>query len=262
MFMPTRIESLLSARLFVAPQLVDERIYFISNLGGQLSLYAMNYGGSVPEPLLPPHLALQNPHLIGGYSFYVFNDLGKILVMLDNDGDENYQPMLIPLEGGFPEPAFDNFFANHRVHMGDVDAEKGILYFSAERRDKSINEAYRGNLFTNELTKLGESAWGAYPSAHSPDHKQVILSDGYSVGDIVLYLVEGEKRTLLYGKPIEKRQPGEIVAPSGINTTLFAPSGKGLLLASALFEDTYSPGYLSLDKPGEILPVKVRGARA
>ena len=31
--------------------------------------------------------------------------------MIDHDGDENYQPFVIPLEGGFPEPlaaeAFD-----------------------------------------------------------------------------------------------------------------------------------------------------------
>jgi pimeloyl-ACP methyl ester carboxylesterase len=258
--MSPRIESLLSARLFVAPQLVDERIYFISNLSGRLSLYAMDYGGSVPEPLLPPNLALQNPHLIGGYSFYVFRDLGKILVMLDNDGDENYLPMFIPLEGGFPEPAFDNFFGSYRVHMGEVDAAKGVVYFSAERRDKPMNEAYRGNLFTNELKKLGESQWGAFPSANNPDHSQVILSDGYSVGDSVHYLVEGKKKSLIYGKPIEKRQPDEKVALSGINSILFAPSGKGLLVSSALFEDTYSLGYLAFDKPGEVVPVKTKGA--
>ena len=52
--MPPRIESFLSARLHLAPQLIGDRIYFISNLSGRLSLYAMNYGGSVPEPLLPP----------------------------------------------------------------------------------------------------------------------------------------------------------------------------------------------------------------
>ena len=47
----SRIESLLSARRFLAPQLVDNRIYFISDLSGRFSLYAMDYGGSVPEPL-------------------------------------------------------------------------------------------------------------------------------------------------------------------------------------------------------------------
>jgi hypothetical protein len=63
-----RIESLLSSRLFLAPQLVYNRIYFISNLSGALSLYAMDHGGSVPEPLLPPNIALQNPELVmGGY---------------------------------------------------------------------------------------------------------------------------------------------------------------------------------------------------
>src|SRR5947209_12443833 len=102
-----RIESLLSARLFLSPQLVGDKLYFISDMSGRLSLYAMNYGGSVPKPLLPPHISLQDPHhLQGSHSFYVLPSLGKILIMIDNDGDEKYQPMLIPLEGGFPELAF------------------------------------------------------------------------------------------------------------------------------------------------------------
>ena len=63
-----------------------------------------------------PNLALQNPHLIGGLSFYVFAQAGKILVMLDHDGDENYVPMYIPLGGGFPEPAFGGQLAANRVH--------------------------------------------------------------------------------------------------------------------------------------------------
>ncbi len=95
----------------------------------------MYYGGSVPEPLLPAHIAMQNPGLVGGYSFCVFPLLDKILVMLDHDGDENYQPMVIPIEGGFPEPAFDHFFSRHRVHLTSFDHEKNIVYFCAEQRD-------------------------------------------------------------------------------------------------------------------------------
>ncbi|HLF01457.1 MAG TPA: S9 family peptidase, partial [Anaerolineales bacterium] len=96
-----RIESLLSARLFLTPQLANGRLYFLSNASGRLSLYAMDGrpGGSLPEPLLPPEIALQNPEL-EGMIFRVFPRLGKILVMIDHNGDENYQPMLIPLRGG------------------------------------------------------------------------------------------------------------------------------------------------------------------
>ena len=108
-----RIESLLSARAFLSPQLVDDRIYFISNLSGHYSLYRMNYGGSVPEPLLPPDVALFNPKLSNGKLFYVFPKLGKILVMIDHEGDEKFQPRLIPLDGGYPEPAFPE-------HEGDL----------------------------------------------------------------------------------------------------------------------------------------------
>jgi len=62
----------------------------------------MDAAGGVPEPLLPPQLALQNPELVSGYSFYVLPELGRIVVMIDHDGDENYEPFVVPIEGGFP----------------------------------------------------------------------------------------------------------------------------------------------------------------
>jgi hypothetical protein len=60
------VESLLAARLFLSPQLVGNRLFFISDLSGRLNLYAMDHGGSVPEPLLPRDIALQNPLLMYG----------------------------------------------------------------------------------------------------------------------------------------------------------------------------------------------------
>ena len=83
------IESLLSARLFVRPQLHAGRLYVLSNLSGRLSLYAMDEVGGVPEPLLPPQIALQNPELLGGDSFAVLPSLGRIVGMIEEDGDEN-----------------------------------------------------------------------------------------------------------------------------------------------------------------------------
>lgn len=257
--MTYRIESLMSARLFMFPQFVGGRIYFLSNLSGRISLYAMNYGGSVPEPLLPPNIALQNPDLIGGQSFFVFPQLGKILVMIDNNGDENYQPMLIPLEGGFPEPAFDNFFASYRAHLGECDRENNIVYIAAERRDKPLNEAYRGDLAKGELTKLDESMFGAYPSGNSEDHQRVLIGEGYTMGDNVLFLLEGKKKKVLYGKPLDQRAEGEQVPLSGLGASVLTPSGYGVLVTSSVFVDTYSLGYIALDQPGTLHPVKLKG---
>jgi pimeloyl-ACP methyl ester carboxylesterase len=257
--MTYRVESLLSARLFLFPQHVDGRIYFLSNLSGHLSLYAMNYGGSVPEPLLPPHIALQNPELIGGLSYYVFPKIGKILVMIDRDGDENYQPTFIPLDGGFPEPAFDNYFVNHRVHLGLCDKAKNIAYFLAERRDAPVQETYSADLKTGKLTKVAESAWGFYPAAHNKNHTQTLLAEGYSVGDGVLYQARGLERKIIYGKRLEDRAEGESVLLNGIGSAEFAPSGKGTVISSAVFDDKYSLGYIAFAKPGELLPVKVQG---
>jgi len=258
--MSPRIESLLSARLFIVPQFVDGRIYFLSNLTGHLSLYVMDYGGSVPEPLLPPNIALQNPDLIGGQSFYVFPKLGKILVMIDKDGDENYQPMMIPLEGGFPEPAFDNYFLNHRVHLEDCDPDKNIVYFGAERRDQALNEGYRGDLESNNLTKLDESTWGASPCGHNKDHTQTLIGEGYTVGDTVLFLLEGKKKRVLFGKPLSKRKPGETIPLNGLGSQVLTTTGKGVLTTTSVFEDTFSLGYISLEEPGRMYPVKLKGA--
>ncbi len=254
-----RIESLLSARLFASPQRAGQRLYFISNLGGHMSLYAMDWGGSVPEPLLPPHLALQNPHLVGGYPFYVFPDLGKVLVMIDNDGDENYQPMVVPLEGGFPEPAFGDRFADYRVHLGPCFREDNFAYLLAESRKESVNEVYRANLATGELTLLGSSPWGSYPAGIAKDHRRVVLIDGYAFGDQVLYLWEegqGERR-LLYGVPLEEREPGEEVPRNAIHSPHFV--GEALVFITALFEDTYGLGCLSLADPSTVEPVEVQG---
>lgn len=49
-----RIESLLTTRLFLCPRQVDGRLYFLSNLSGRLSLYAMDEGGAYPSRFCPP----------------------------------------------------------------------------------------------------------------------------------------------------------------------------------------------------------------
>ncbi|MFW5713858.1 MAG: S9 family peptidase, partial [Brevefilum sp.] len=188
-----RIEALLSARLFLRPELVGDRIFFLSNLSGHNSLYAMDHGGSVPEPLLPPDIVLQNPHLIGGMSFAVYPDLNKILVMIDQDGDENYLPMEIPITGGFPEPAFGGFFENTRCHMGFADAKKNLCMFAAESREEGMVRTYLCRLDSGEVEEIYASPYGAYPAAKNEDYSKLVLVEGYMVGDTVAYLWEKGK---------------------------------------------------------------------
>lgn len=256
-----QIESFLSARLFLAPQLVDYCIYFISNLSGRLSLFAMDYGGSVPEPLLPPGIAMQNPELVEGLPYFVFPKLGKILVMLDKDGDENYQPMLIPITGGYPEPAFNNFFQDYRVHLGDCDPKNLICYLHAESRQEQMNEAYMGNLKTGQLVKIAQSKWGAFPEAHNKKHTKVTLMDGYSAGDNILYLWDSQsgKSNLVYGVPLETRTPDQFVPPNGINFTHFTRNDKGLIFITSLFDDAMGLGHLRFKNPTKVKPVTITG---
>jgi len=253
-----RIESLLSARLFVEPQLVDGRLYFISNLSGQLSLFVMDVGGGVPEPLLPPQIALQNPELIGGLSFFVLPELDRILVMIDRDGDENYRPFTIPLAGGFPEPLGGDSFDGFRSHLADVDRDSGIAYFASESRAESLIHGFRCDVRTGEVEELYASPYGAIPVAWTSDHSRVVLEDQYLQGDLVLYeLVDGERRSL-YGTPIEAREEGRDYPRSGFRSARMTASDSGLVLVTTLFDDTGTPAYLSLDG-GAVEQVAVTG---
>lgn len=256
-----KIESLLAARLFMSPQLEGDRIFFLSDLSGRLSLYAMDKGGSVPEPLLPPDIALQNPFLMNGLSFYVLPKLEKVLVMIDRDGDENYQPCFVPLEGGQPEFIFGDRFAGQQVNLVHCDLEHNRAAFTVDRRTDPMNETFLVDLDTRQLTSLGASLYGNWFSAANEDYGQITLIDSYTVGDHVLYLWDrtAGERAVLYGKPLDQRAEGETVPLNSIDAAHFTADGEGLLLFTSLFDDRYGLGYLSLGAAETIQPVEITG---
>jgi pimeloyl-ACP methyl ester carboxylesterase len=261
--MSISLESLLAARLFLSPQLQGNRLFFLSNLGqgGHLSLYAMDAGGSVPEPLLPARIALPNPELAEGEVFVLFPRLGKILLMLDHDGDENYQPMLIPQEGGIPEPAFGAAFDGYRVRCLQSDPERNLAYLNAESRTEQMCVSFQANLETGDLRKLGQHAWGSFVDGVNADHTRVIMKDSYTVGDNSLYQWQAgwPERKLLYGVPLEQRATGQDVPLNSINHIFFTPGDQGLLFITSLFVDRYGLGYLSLDEPAAVQQVEITG---
>ena len=255
------IQSLFSARLLLAPRLAEGRVYFLSDMSGVISLYAMDQHGSIPEPMLPSGLALQNPHLIIGYNYFVLPRLHKILVMIDENGNENYQPCFIPLDGGIPEPVFGAKYANEQLACLHCDTKENIAYFFRDDRKTPNLECLRVNLTTLETTSLGKSMYGNAFNTANPDHSTVILSDGYTAGDNVLFIWREEKpeRQLLYGIPIEKRTKDQQIKLPSIGTCNFTPDGKGLLFRSCLFRDEGTPSYLSLEDPSNITQVSISG---
>jgi pimeloyl-ACP methyl ester carboxylesterase len=256
-----RIEALLSARLFVEPQLADDRLYFISNLGGALSLYAMDADGGVPEPLLPPKIALQNPELIVGYSFFVLPELGQIVVTIDQNGDEIYKPFVIPIEGGFPEPLAGDSFEGYRSHLLDVDPNAAVVYFASESREESMMHAFRCDLRSEHVEELGKSTYGAFPAAWTSDHSRVVLADGYLFGDVILYEPDGKGgRRIIHGTPLEEREEGREYPRASFRTTHITTSDEGMLVVTTLFDDKGAPGYLELDGETEVEAVEVDGA--
>ena len=258
-----KVESLLSARLFLQPQLAAGRIYFISDLSGRLSLYAMDETGGVPEPLLPPEIGLMTPSLMEALPFYAFPKLGKIIVMIDKDGDENYQPMVIPLDGGIPEPLFPQF-AGMQLTIEHPDGERNLLCLGVDHRKEPVVDTYRVDLATKELTLLGTSSYGYYVAGANDDLTRAVLAQSYEEGDVALFLWNGtapvNAKSTIFGKPISERAEDERVPLNGIGAA-HPVAGDSVLIMCALFDDRRGLASFPINKPDEVRPVEVTGVR-
>src|SRR2546430_593282 len=254
------IESLPSARFLLEPQIVADRIYFLSDLAGPLSLYSMASNGSIPEPLLPGGLALVNPHIMPGDNFHVLPKLGKVLVMIDKLGDENYQPDLVPLVGGIHEQLFGGKDRDEQIACVYCDKETYIAYFFRVNRNTPDIECLKVNLETGDVKSLGTSIYGNTCNGVSSDHSTVILADGYTAGDVVLYYwKEGMTvRKLLYGVPLDQRD-GKQVPMTGIGWCSFVDNNKGLFFESNIFHDNGGLTHLSLDHTPQTHAAKNKG---
>jgi dipeptidyl aminopeptidase/acylaminoacyl peptidase len=221
----------------------------------------MDQKGSIPDPLLPSGLSLQNPHLIIGYNYFVLPKLHKILVMIDQNGNENYQPNFVPLEGGIPEPIFGFDYEGQQLACLECDTKKNVAYFFHDDRKTPNLECLQADLDTLETTSLGTSIYGNFYAGSDPAHSTVILTDGYTAGDNVLYIFnKGEReRQLLYGIPIEKRTKDQRVELANTGTCHFTENKKGLLFKSCIFKDEGSITYLPFSEPKAVVEVPVKG---
>jgi acetyl esterase/lipase len=211
-------------------------------------------------PLLPGHIALQNPHLIGGENYVVFPKLKKVLVMIDHDGDENYKPHVIPIKGGIPEPLFEEELEDFKVHCGYADVERNIVYFSAQSQKAAEYRAYRANLEDLSVQMLGRGVHGPWIAGKNEGHTKFLLIDSYTAGDNVLYFKEGDgEPRLLYGTPLQDRAEGEDVPLNGIGECHFIRDETGIIFFTSIFLDTYGVGFMSLDDPENPIPVEIEG---
>jgi dipeptidyl aminopeptidase/acylaminoacyl peptidase len=87
------------------------------------------------------------------------------------------------------------------------------------------------------------------------------MGEGYTVGDGVLKLYKNNAFATLFGKSMEERAEGEAVPLNGLGAAEYSPSGKGVLATCAVFDDTYSIGYIDIAKPNAMVPVKVKGIK-
>src|SRR5437660_10376526 len=119
-------------------------------------------------------MAFANPHIMPGDNFHVLPKLGNVRVMIDKLGDENYQPNLIPLSGGIPEPLFGDKYGDEQIACVHCDTEKNIAYLVRDNRKTPDIERLKVNIETGEVKPLGTSSNGNACKGHSSDHSEEI----------------------------------------------------------------------------------------
>ena len=255
------IESLLSARQLIHAKLFQDKIYFISNLSGSYSLYQMSKSISIPIPLLPEGTALQNPHLMNGPNYFIFPKLNKILVMIDDNGNELYQPCFIPLNGGIPELAFGARFQGMQVNLGYLDHEKSIVYFHIDDRKTPGMELFKYDFSTKSEQSFGKSPFGVYFTGVNASHTKLVHAEGYAQADIVLFLNENNQNKTLLGIPLSERKSDTKIKLNDPGNTTFVENDTAVVFKSILRTDKGSFYWMSLNNPQKPLELEVKGLK-
>ncbi len=198
------------------------------------------------------------PSLLDGMPFYAFPQLGKVLVMIDRDGDENYQPMVVPLEGGFPEPLFPQF-EGMQCAIEHSDGERNLVLLGVDHRTEPVVETYRVDLATRELVLLGSSRYGYSALGANDDLTSVVLGEGYETGDLALFQWDHPAGLRsIFGVPMAERRPGQTVPLNGISHA-HPVEPDGILLQCTLFDDRGGLAYFTVGQPDAVRPVEVVG---
>ena len=226
-----RIESLLSARLFVEPQLATTASTFASNLSGHLSLYAMDADGRragaaaaaadrAAEPGARRRPSLPRASATRADPRDARRGRRRELRAARDPARRRLSRSRSPSRrspGG-------------RSHLVDVDDDAEIAFFAVESREESVDRRRSASISRPARAEtLWQSPYGALRRRLDAGPLAVVLADGYTMGDVVLYEVDGRRRaTMLYGTPIEERDPdGATIRSRGFRRRTARASGSG-----------------------------------
>jgi dienelactone hydrolase len=255
------LPALLSAPVFMDPRLDRDRIFFASDLGGRMSLYSIPLEGGDPKPLLPEGLALQNPSQMYGTNLFVIQpEADRILLALDQHGDERYQPHWIPRDGGTPTPLFPHRSPADSLMLLDLLPETGTAYFRAERQGVADFEILAVELATLEVESLAAGPSLTPWICVGPKRSFEITCDQYTFSDQVLSLWDRSTRSRipLVGVPMEKRNSGQLAhKPFAFDKPIALGEDGPLILRSIAYSDLYSP--CLLDLRGGMRDVRILG---
>lgn len=146
----------------------EKRLIFNANLNSKMNLWAMD----LPDTF--PYLFAHQEELS---SFIQFDPNNRyVLSGFDNDGDENQQIYVLPIEGGLPQPLItgspeDKFFFTHLSEDG-----KRIYYMTSEGNESFLNTHVRNiEDGSDQLIHTGKDALTELAAVSSDEKKFIYL---------------------------------------------------------------------------------------
>ena len=228
----------------------------------------MDAAGGVPEPLLPPQIALQNPELLGGDPFFVLP--GARAHPRDDRPRRRRELRAVrrPARGRLSRSRVaDDPFAAHRSHLVDVDVATGHRVLRRRvAKDAPLIRAIRCEpREPAQVESSAQSQYGAIPVGVDAATTRASSSPtSTSSGDVVLYERDADGgRTVLYGHADRRAGGGRDIRAPGIRSAHVTVERRRRCSSCRRSSTTRAARATSTSRsPGEVEPVASRRARA
>jgi dipeptidyl aminopeptidase/acylaminoacyl peptidase len=207
-----------------------KRVYFISDMSGQLNLYRMPAEGGWPRQLTTfTDQAVRDVKLS--------KDESRIAFMADQNGNEHHQIFVMDAEGGWPEQVTDR--PDVQYQLGGFSPDGRHVVYSGNATAPQFTDVYLQDLTTRDERQLTPGGQMMEFASFSPDGTQLLVQQVNSNTDYNIWLFDvatGAGRNLT-------EHEGQIVYAAGP----WRKDGKGFYFSSNEGREFVAVGYYDLE---------------
>lgn len=165
----------------------------------------------------------------------------NIYMLIDNNGDENYQIYTYNLKTKKPELLFGK--EGYRAYPLNTDKSGNTLYITSNFENKAVYSIYRLDIASKKIERVSDGKTNLQGALVSPDGSMIAASRSLSNNENQVYLIDTKKKTTrLYFK---KKN-------STFHPTFFGPDSKNLFGVTDYKRDRTGCARIPMTKPNHV----------